>query len=342
MFEEVERLPGAPQLHRWADWAELLAYTSATGTLSMPELAETTERRTDFIASESEDDQDSKDPESEPLVQESVGEPAAYRDALAQRAGDVLSYLLDRASRYGAAYPFEIDPENRTLSLRAPSDSRRIYILLLACACLRYVGKTDRTKLTARFELLGLETMKRLLPPEAEVHLFGKNPLARGRYPTLLVDKISQLAADLGEQVRATASDFEPGDQGDNGLDLVAWIPFNDALPGKVTIFAQAACTPEWVSKQHSSHASSWSSVMTLTADPVNMVLIPYDYRRPNDDWYTRRHIHKSVVVDRYRMIGLLSTGPDSGDPIVLDQELLDALDLARLDDVRQQESADL
>ncbi|WP_029988261.1 hypothetical protein [Leucobacter sp. PH1c] len=343
MFDEVERLPGAPQLHRWTDWAELLAYTSAVGAISMPELAETTERRTDFIDTESEDDQDESELESEPLIEESQGEPAKYQDALARRAGDVLSYLQDRATRYGPAYPFEVDLNARTVSLRSATNSRRFYLFLLACACLRYVEKpADRTKLAAQFELAGIEVLKRILPTSAEVHLFGANSLTTGKYSGLLFEKVKALAADLGERVLATNTDFERGDRGDNGLDLIAWVPLHDELPGRLTVFGQAACTPAWVSKQHSSHSSSWSSVMTLTADPVNMVFIPYDYRRPGAEWYTSRHIHKSTVIDRYRIVKLLSAGTDPADPIELEPDLLGALDLNAFDTFRQQEASDL
>lgn len=342
MFDEVERLPGAPQLHRWADWAELLAYTSAVGAISMPELAETTERRTDFIAAESEDDQDLDEAETEPLIAESQGEPAKYRDALARRAGDVLNYLQDRATRYGSVYPFDVDVNARTVSLRPSTTSRQFYLFLLTCACLRYVGAADRTSLAAKFELAGIEVLKRMLPARAEVHLFGANSLMTGKYTGLLFEKVQALAADLGERVLATSTDFERGDRGDNGLDLVAWVPLDDELPGRIAVFAQAACTPDWVSKQHSSHASSWSSTITLTADPVNMVFIPYDYRRPGAEWYTSRHIHKSAVIDRYRIVKLLASGAEPLDPIALEPDLLDALELPAFDDIRNQEAADL
>lgn len=343
MFGQVDRLPGAPQLHRWADWAEILAYTSAGGTLSMPEFAETTERRKDFIETESEDDQDQRDIEKETLIAESRGDSSKYRDALAERAGDVLVYLKDRAARYGVVYPFEVDTQNRTLSLRESSDSRRLYLFILSCACFRYVkDPADRTSLAAKFELLSLEALKEMMPSNSEVHLFGSNSIENGRYKGLLYEKIKHLAKDLGEQVIARESDFERNDTGDNGLDLVAWVPSRDQLPGRIVVYAQVACTPQWVSKQHSSHASSWASVMNLTADPVNMVFIPFDYRRPGDDWYTRRHIHKSVVADRYRIITLLASQSDPHAGITVGPDLLSKLDLSLFDIPRGQDTTDL
>lgn len=343
MLVGVERLPGAPGLHRWADWAELLALASAGGSLSVPELRETFERRRDFIASESQDDQDPSETEEEPLIKDAELTPSEFRDALSKRAGDILNYLIDRSDRYGLSYPFEIDRNQRVITLRDMTDSRRLYLLILICAALRYVTPSMRIILTGKFELLCVEALRRTLPSQSEVHLFGKSPLVTtGRYAGLLIEKIKLLANDLGEDCSIRESDFEPGDNGDNGLDIVAWIPFSDNLPGRLAIFGQAACTPEWISKQHSSSAAAWRSTIRFTADPQNVVFIPYDYRRPEGGWYTRRHIHGSIVFDRHRLMTALTNGSDTVGNLDLDEGVLGQMSLGDLDAVIQQDRADL
>jgi hypothetical protein len=310
----------------------------------MPELAETIDRRSDFIDSESVDDPDGDDDEPEVLIAEhGRNKPAEFQDALAKRAGDILDYLRDRSERYGAMYPFEVDDEQRLVVLRELTQSRRLYLLLLSCAMFRYVkDRADITSFAARFEFLSVEVLQRMLPDKAEVHLFGRNPMGSERYPGKLYDKVSLLAQDLGEQLLATPKHFEKGDSGDGGIDLVAWIPLGDPLPGRITIFAQAACTPKWVTKQHSSSSSAWSPKMTLTADPTNMIFIPYDYRRPGGEWYNPLHIHKSAVVDRQRIMTLAATGDNPEDPVVIGPELAGVIDLGSLDLGRQQQAADL
>ncbi len=343
MFEGLERLPGAPHLHRWADWAELLTFTSADGSLSMTELVETSERRAEYLAEEGEDDQDPSEHLPEQLINEADGEASSFRDALAQRAGDVMLYLRDRSIRYGSTYPFDLDVNMNLVSLRAPTLSRNIYLFMLSCASFRYVpDRSTMNSFAAGFELLGAEVLKRALPSAAEVHLFGTSPANEGRYKGTLQKKIEQLCLDLGERCLASEKDFEKGDRGDNGLDLVAWVPLGDSLPGRLTVFGQVACTSDWISKQHSSQASSWSSVMTLMTDPLNMVFIPFDYRRPGNEWYTDRHIHKSAVIDRFRVIRILSSGADAGDPVELSRVVIDKLDLAKLEFGRGQEASDL
>ncbi|MGV0046849.1 hypothetical protein ACRU43_13455 [Mycobacterium colombiense] len=343
MFGNLERLPGAPQLHRWADWGELLAYTAAAGSLSISELSETTERREDYIDAESEDEQDPRETEHEPLIDAAREEPAQFRDELAKRAGDIFRYLAGRSMRYGAAYPFEIDQDEQLIIVRELTDQRRLYLFLLTCASLRYItNRPQINALTAKFELLALNAVRQMLPLGSEVHLFGANPIAATRYTGLLFGKLKLLADDLGEILLVTEDEFERGNTGDNGLDVVGWVPLGDSSAGRITVFGQAACTPEWVSKQHSAHASSWSLTMTLTADPINMIFIPYDYRKPSGEWYNKRHIHKSVVIDRYRMMRSLTKLENADSSLLIVPEDLELIELAAVDIAGKQEAADL
>lgn len=330
-------------MHRWADWAELLTLTSPGESLSITEFAETAEQRKDYVESESQDDPEGTRPEVEELIEASMGDPSEFRDALNARAGDVIGYLIDRSSRYGAAYPFEVNRHERIVTLRTLTDSRRLYILLLACASLRYLERrTVQTALTSKFEAVGVQVVRKILPSNSEVHLFGKNSIFSSRYKGLLIDKIRLLAADLGETPKVTENDFEPGDTGDNGLDVVGWVPMGDSLPGRLIVFGQGACTPGWIAKQLSSHADSWDASMTLMVNPLNMVFIPYDYRRPGGVWYIARHIHKSLVIDRYRIMQLLTQGDEPGDTILVDEDILEVIDLGALDAAAGQEAVNL
>lgn len=340
MFSKLNSLPGAPQLHRWADWAELLAFTSPTGTLSVPEFTETAERQLAYIETEGVDNQDDTEKEQEPLVEEASQGPAQFRDAITGRAGDVFRYLEDRAERFSSTYPFTVDSSRRLITTKELTQSRRIYIFLLSCASFRYVEhKAVQTSLASRFELLGLEVVRRMLPATNEVHLFGANSITHGKYTGTLKQKIEMLAADLGEKSLLTDDDFETGDSGDNGLDVVAWMSHDDSLPGKLAVFGQAACTPQWISKQHSSSPETWSAVMTLMSSPLNFTMIPFDFRRPGGTWYSKRHIHKSMVIDRQRIINYLSTGPNPNDPIYITDALRGHLYLNEIDDAFQQEA---
>lgn len=309
IFGGLDRLPGSSQLHVWADWFEILVYTSAVEEFSITEFTETVERREDYLAIETSDDMDPKTFKRDPLESFSGAE---LRDAVAQRGEDILEYMSARKDSLGVFYPFEIDDDAKVVQVASLDRAKLMYVFILACSALRYVPeKSIRYKLTSAFELLSLKAMENFVPSKAEMHVFGKNALSHGPFSSgLLVDKISALAECLGERVVFDPAKFEVGDTGDNGLDLVAWSEMGDSLGGRLVFFGQCACTSEWVSKQHSSSADAWSSVISFTAKPVNLCFIPHDFRRTDRSWYADHHIHSSVLIDRQRLLAALGDGP--------------------------------
>lgn len=311
MFGGTNRLPGTSQLHSWADWFEILAYTSALGEFSVTEFTETVERREDYFGVESVDDMDDAARGKDPLA---GFRGADLRDRVAGRGEDVLRYMSARQQEYGRYYPFSVDEDEGTVRVEALDKARTLYLFLLACSSLRYIpNRSDRSKLTSAFELLSLKAIESYLPKRSKAYVFGKNALlsssaAPGPYASgSLIEKIRRLSVDLGEISLVKETDFERHDNGDNGLDIVAWHDMGDALGGRILYFAQCACTSDWVSKQHSASHDAWSSVMTFTARPVSMCFIPHDYRLPDRNWYTKRHVHNVVLIDRIRILRALT-----------------------------------
>lgn len=260
------------------------------------------------------------------------------------KAVQVFDYISERLDCYGETYPFALDEDGHGISLLEASPSRSLYLFLLACASLRYVSKKAvATQLASRYELLCLEVVRRSLPVGAEVHLFGKNSEElSSRYVGKVTEKITRLAGDLGEVPRFDDDDFEENDSGDNGLDIVGWVPLGDNLNGRFVIFGQCACTPQWVTKQHSSSYDTWSSVMSLMAYPINSCFIPFDFRKPSGKWYSRHQIHRSVLFDRRRILALLGLLDGAQPYESLDRQVLDALRLDEIEAARSQDLADL
>jgi hypothetical protein len=239
--------------------------------------------------------------------------PAETDDNVSQRALDVFEYLESRAVVYGATYPFEIDSEDGSISLKRTSRLRgarktaRLYLFLLACANFRYIPrKRDQDTLATKYEDICFRGLTMLLPPTAEVHLFAQRARQGARYNGLLKDKLSLLAKDLGEERIAADREFLAGDTGDAGIDLVAWLPLGDALGDRVLLFGQCACTPNWVQKQHSATGSALGTSISLIAKPVPLCFIPFDFREVGGGWYQRRMIHETVVIDRRRLCYML------------------------------------
>jgi len=297
-------------MHRWADWAEVLCFVE--DELTSPDFASNVEKKSDDIDLEVFDDVEPDQVKTDVLANP-FDSPDQFKDAVRLRAADVFNHLEARSRSYGDSYPFEIDPGGKKITLRPSRPDREVYLFLLACAALRYVPrKKDQTRLAAEFEWLSVEILRLEMPVRAETHLFGTNPTRTSRYSGTLIEKIAQLSIDIREQILVDLkTDFEPSDPGDNGLDIVSWLPSVDQAPGLLTVFAQCACTPAWVQKQHSSSSDAWEPIFRFTVDPVNYCFIPYDFRNLNGYWYYRHSIHNSVVMDRRRIMDALGV-PDS------------------------------
>ena len=176
--------------------------------------------------------------------------------------------------------------------------------------------------LTNTFERLCELALRMRLPQDAEVHLFGRNNLSgEGTFPGKLVEKIRKLCHLLGAELIVTESDFKERDTGDNGLDIVGWLKSGDEIGSKLTFFGQCACTHEWVTKQHSSGDDAWSSVARFISRPANMCYIPFDFRSPDRSWFWPRKIHRTHLIDRFRILFDLGLQSRSVSP-----ELEDAL----------------
>jgi hypothetical protein len=347
-FADLYRVPGDPDLHRWADWAELLCFTSASGRLSLEELAEVIQARRNYMGSESKDDTDPTTRRDEdPLlaVSPESADIADFNDATMTRALGVLYILEARADAYGDAYPFDIEKSDTLVCVETRSMARDLYLFLLACSTFRYVeSKAAQTGLASAFEKLSLVVMRALHAPGAEVHLFGTSAANSGKFSGLLVDRIRLLASELGESTmpRFKAENFQANDRGDNGLDIVAWSPWSDRTPGLPISFGQCACTPRWVSKQHSSSHNQWSSAITFAAPAHNFCFIPFDFRGESSEWYADHDIHSTILVDRRRFFQRLGFLEGQTPSTEISEAFLDSLGVIDVVGAKNQELAEI
>lgn len=326
MFRDLARLPGSPHLHRWADWAEVLCIYE--GMLTAPDLSSEVEKRADSIHVETEDDVEPGLGREEPL-RTPFSSAAEFSDAATQRANDTFALLAARAADYGDHYPFELDAAGKKMVLRELKPNRGLYLFLLACSTFRYQADSAlQTDLAGRFEWLSLQALRSQFPARAEVHLFGANPSPGSRYNVGLPDRVRLLASDIREELLVDADREFPSGSGDNGLDLVGWLDQPDASPGLAISFGQCACTPQWVSKQHSSSHAAWNPIFRFTVAPTNFCFIPFDFRGPDGDWYLRTSIQGSVVMDRRRLLKTIGIADEDGELVGLDADVSSELDL--------------
>ena len=299
LFQEFQRVPKGSIDHLWADYIELLCVANIDGEFSKADVLDWLKEGKDLG-----------------VIEGRLASKLQLRDAEADdwidtQIGDWYRHLQFRAGAFTDFYPFHLTRANDTLILHQPLTPRqKQYLFLLLSSNLRYFTPKDRATLTNTFEIISLGALRKLLPPNAEAHLFGSRQ--QGRYTGTLWEKINALAGDLQEQVRADESDFPLENRGDKGLDLVAWIPLGDDVGSLPIVFGQCACSlQDWSTKQSSSSAAAWSRTISPLAPPSNMAFIPHCFRRTGGEWYKSTDIHESVLIDRLRLLRLLGDSYD-------------------------------
>lgn len=304
VLEGLGRLPKEPQSqsHYWVDYIELMCLTGVDRRFSKADALD--------IFSEEQDIEQQADVDEDDEEHDDEDESApAYKDRQVRRVDDLFRLLLSRAQLFGNSYPFYLDA-GEVLAVRDGELTleHKLYVFLLLCSSLGSVQVRSRQKFTGSFERLSAQALKSILPAGAEVHIFGTSRSEVSIFSGNLWNRLQQLAEHLHEEVRAPKQDFAPTDTGDHGVDIVAWVPFDDkdTAPGLLILFAQCACTSEWVTKQHSSSSEKWRPTISPAAPHSNMVFIPFCFRDVQGSWLRRVDISGCIPVDRLRFVHLL------------------------------------
>ena len=293
-LELLTETPSASQQdkHYWADFIELKCLVNRDYQFSQAEFQDVCKENKDLLPKEKE---------------ESETEYISKGDRSEVFAQDCFDLIRSREKIFSNYYPFKL-PESKKILIRKQKITlkHKLYLFFLFCSTLNYT-KSYLKALTDSFEMLGKEVFKNLLPEGAEVHLFGSgNSIEKNkRYSGNVLKKIELLAKDLFEFSKVDQSNFAPTNVGDEGLDIVGWLPNgpHDNQPHLLTFFGQSACTPDWVNKQHSSSFDAWSPKINLSVRPVNIILCPYSFRSSSGEWHGAHEIAGSLMLDRQRLI---------------------------------------
>lgn len=208
-----------------------------------------------------------------------------------------------RSEAYGDKYPFEF-VDSRFALKKQLDDFSYIYIGLLLCSCLRYVE--NKSILSSAFEFASWCAMKRYLPETSEVHIFGVSSRNPGKYVGSLEEKVRLLSEDTGYPVSSRPNVFRERDNGDGGVDIIAWVPFSQDinLDKKLLFIGQSASTMGWPEKQHSSRRLL--SFLDIETTTINTLYVPYDMRDSERNIKEWTIVTTDVLFDRHRLFTLL------------------------------------
>ncbi|MCE5207204.1 MAG: hypothetical protein LLG42_02720 [Chloroflexi bacterium] len=297
----LETPPGQKNIYTWADYIELLALQNLDKEISRADVINRFQERKDLG-------------EIDPNIISDANLIGTQDDKLTRFIDDCFRNLEYRIGAFGDNYPFTLIEKGKVLRRNENlSNLSKLYIFLLLAANLRYIDKKNGNCITTMFEIVSLEALKNYFPKVASTILFGANhPDADERYKGKLSEKIKNLAEDLNEIHLIKEEDFGPHNTGDDGLDLVAYIPFTDKARGMLYVFCQCACTEEWDKKQNDCSFQTWDSKIDFTCFFSHMVFVPFCFRNATGDWYNYHRISKSILVDRIRLYNLFLNNLES------------------------------
>jgi hypothetical protein len=337
-FPQLERLPRERELHHWADYAEINCFASADGLYSRGQLSSQIRQGRDTgeaVEASTQGEAVLNDQMLDSLLgindsgdlALSSGEPswdsdfdsttsdegvhldnATVADGLGRRVDDIWRHLQYREKAFGDNWPFALEPMTQALTIASDlTEAQRIYLFLLECSLLRYQDRTTRGSLTRVFELVAHQAFLSAFSGW-EVHVFGTAAPGNTRFfHGKLWDRLVALAADLRTPLLVREDEVSAQNSGDNGLDLVAWLPLPEKSKGLPIAFAQCACgASDWKDKQGEASEQRWGETMRLSSPVQNWLFIPFCYHDPQGDWETPFSVHNGVLVDRLRIFKLL------------------------------------
>jgi len=289
--------------HLFADLAELILMVGYNGRNSLHKNDLEAVINTGIISMEELDDDEQADIDADDLNQVD----AEKNDRLERQLEDVLTQLDFRTKALNDYYPFEINGEAIVLKNHL-NEKQRVYKLLLACSRLRsFEGPGIAQSWAKAFTNLSKIALRALLPNEAVIRIFDANSDDRATYYTHSLDEaLKRLGQDLSVEINLPNCD-KAGKSGDAGLDLVAFLNFNDGAKTSYALFGQCGAQETgWPKKTLEAHSMRYRGYYQILFDFPGVMFTPVCYRSADGDWWDIQAATGVVLLDRIRIMKLL------------------------------------
>lgn len=289
--------------HLFADLAELILIVGYNGRQSLHKNDLESVISTGVISSEELDDDEQADIDSDDLNEAD----AEKNDRLERQLEDVLTQIDFRTKALNDFYPFEVSGESIKVKIGL-TEKQRVYKLLLACSRLRSFQEAGVSQAWAKaFTKISQIAMKALLPNEAVIRIFDANSDDRAAHYTHSLDEaLKRLGKDLAVEVNEINCD-KAGTSGDAGLDLVAFLNFDDGAKTSYAVLGQCGAQETgWPKKTLEAHAMRYRGYYQLLFDFPGVMFTPVCYRSADGDWWDIQAATGVLLLDRIRIMKLL------------------------------------
>ena len=215
----------------------------------------------------------------------------------------IFEYIEERKSIYQNAYPFETDSQ-KGIKLKDKdtlTEQQKLYLFLLIASSLKSFKKLN-SEITSEFEILSELALKSYLP-QAKVFNFSNNSIYKGN----VKEKIKQLAQDINLDYNGVEIEqISEHNSKEEGLDIVAWIPFEDNNPNTIIILGQCTCGKNWFEKQN--ETVKYENFLTYYKQPfTHSVFMPYDLKNIKGRFgFSKDILVNHMIFERRRLLFLV------------------------------------
>ena len=224
--------------------------------------------------------------------------------------GSIDGLIAEVERRRGActeAYPFAVGSgltHGVTFESKTPAVTY-VFLLLISVSLSMREEKRHR-EVDRTFDLVVLEALKGYLGPGSTGLRFGV-PASGGR-PKGFGKAVEWLAAALH---LPRGSGTTRGHAGDGGVDVVAWLPFQDTREGFLTVLGQCTVQMNWHYKAKDIALGQWIGWIDFGLHPATCLAVPFAIPASYERWDEVRRT-AVVVLERTRLTSLVRVLPNN------------------------------
>lgn len=228
----------------------------------------------------------------------------AQEDDYAERFMNVIfEYIEERRAIYQKVYPFVTDTEKgiKLIDKDSLTEQHKVYLYLLIASSLSNFKRLIPS-ITTEFEALSESVLKSYLPPHANVFNFANS----NKYKGNAKEKIRQLANEINLDINhLEIEQISEHNSKEEGLDIIAWIPFEDNNPNTIVILGQCACGKDWFGKQNETFR--YENYLQCYRQPfTHSVFMPYDLKNTKGRFGFSKDITANhLIFERRRILSL-------------------------------------
>ncbi len=210
-----------------------------------------------------------------------------------------ISEILYRQNKFGDSYPLTVNSvgDFYVKAMEGYSDAQILYIQLLICSSLTCC-KPLLQDLTTEFEKISASALKGFLPQKAIVVQFGKNSEIKGEVKVKIRELASRMNADVNEKY---IQDLRGSNEA--GVDIVAWIPFDDQNSNQLVFYCQCGCGNDYTKK--CGEPSRYNQFLQLNGIKGQIIVFfPYSLIADNGKIYFLGQLtNDSLLFERKRIL---------------------------------------